>query len=85
MGQSIGVYLDDDRIDDLDDLAAKRDAQTRYNASRSEAAADCIDFGLECVELLDEHCADMPDRQQRHLVRQALLEYLRDEGLMDDA
>lgn len=77
--RSIGVYLDEATIDELDEIKRQRDQLQRDSASRTAVAADAIELGLACLAVLDDEDPHKPIQPQKHIVRQALLDFYRDQ------
>lgn len=72
MPESVGVYLDEDVIDELDEIKRERDRLGREHASRSAVAADAIQLGLVALEFFEERDPRMPPASKRTALYQAL-------------
>lgn len=76
--RSIGVYLEEDTIDQLDEIKRERDMKQRDAASRTAVAADAIQLGLAALDVLEEEDPYKPIQPQTHIVRQALFDFYRE-------
>lgn len=72
MPESVGVYLDDDVIEQLDAIKRERDRLGREHASRSAVARDAIALGLVALEFFDDADPRAPPATKRTATKQAL-------------
>jgi predicted transcriptional regulator len=72
MANSVGVYLDDDVIEQLDEIKRERDRLGREHASRSAVARDAISLGLVALDVFGDADPRAPPATQRTATRQAL-------------
>jgi len=77
--QSIGIYLDERSVDELDERKRERDRLGRAGASRSAVAADCIAIGLVALEIVEDEMPHAGTREQRDAVRATLQRHFRDD------
>lgn len=75
-----GLTLDAETVDRLDELAERWDDERAETISRSRMARETLPLGLLALDLIDEHIErNLTLRDREAIVRQALLDNLRDD------
>lgn len=72
MSESVGVYMDDETIDRLDEIKRERDKLGREHASRSAVARDATELGLVALAFFEDVDPRAPPATKRTALRQAL-------------
>jgi len=79
--RKVGLSLPAHQVEQLDELAAEWDEREAGRVSRSEVAREALALGLDALELVDDDPSlrRLSTRDRRALVRQAILDELREE------
>jgi hypothetical protein len=72
MGEAVGLQLDDEQIEQLDERKRERDRLGREHASRSGVARDALGLGLVALAFFDDVDPHAPPATKRTALRQAL-------------